>query len=115
MGKTRCTNLASVWTVGPVRYKIDTHLSLGGLNGTVGLAGWHGVTLTEELVKSSPQNDMKILKKGAGETDLEVMDQRLHTFLHCCSWRRDKLVVINLHSSRRHLVQALFIMRRDEQ
>jgi hypothetical protein len=40
-------------------------------------------------------------------TDLEVMDEGLHGFLHGCSWGWDDLVVIDLDGSGWHLVQTL--------
>ena len=49
MGKSRCTNLATVRAVGAVGNKVYSHFSFGSLNRGVGLARWNGVALREEL------------------------------------------------------------------
>jgi len=49
MGKSWRSNLASVWSVGTVGNKVDTHLTLGGFDGRVGLSWWNRVTLGVKL------------------------------------------------------------------
>jgi hypothetical protein len=41
------------------------------------------------------------------ERNLEVMNERLHAFLHRRAWWWNKLVIVNFDGARRHLVQAL--------
>lgn len=86
MGKSWSANLAPVWPLASITDKINSHLSLGRLNGRVGLSWWHGITLREEQ---------------------EVVDQSFHVLLHGSSgWWRD-LVVFHSNWSRWHLVEAL--------
>ena len=44
-----------------LRHEVNSHLSLGGFDGRVGLAGWDGITLAKEL---------------------EVVDEGLHALFH---------------------------------
>ena len=69
-----------------LRNEVDTHLSLRGFNGGVGLAGWNGIALAEEL---------------------EMVDERLHALLHRGTRWRHKLVVVNADGTFGDLVQAL--------
>jgi hypothetical protein len=49
VGETGGADLASVWSVATVRDEVDAHLTLGGFDGRVGLAGGDGVALGEDL------------------------------------------------------------------
>jgi hypothetical protein len=80
------TDLASVGSLGTVRDDKDTHLTLGGLDGGVGLTRRDGVTLA---VKQ------------------EVVNKSLHVLLHGSTRRRGDLVVLDLDGSRCDLVQTL--------
>lgn len=86
MCETWSTDLASVWSLGSVTDKEDTHLSLWRLNGRVSLSWWDSVTLGEEQ---------------------EVVNECLHVLLHGCSWWWRDLVVLNTDWAGWHLVQAL--------
>jgi hypothetical protein len=86
VSETRSTDLASVRSLGTVGDNEDTHLTLRGFDGGVGLTGRNGVTLA---VKQ------------------EVVNESLHVLLHSGTWRRGNLVVLNLDGSRGDLVQAL--------
>jgi hypothetical protein len=80
------TDLASVGSLGTIRDDEDTHLTLGGFDGGVGLTRRDGVTLA---VKQ------------------EVVNKSLHVLLHGSTRRRRDLVVLDLDGSRGDLVQAL--------
>lgn len=86
MGETGSTDLAPVGSLATITDDKDTHLTLGGLDGGVSLAGWHGVTLAVEQ---------------------EVVDESLHVLLHGSTWGRSNLVVLNLDGAGGDLVQAL--------
>ena len=86
VGKTRSTDLATVGSLAAVTDQEHTHLTLGGLNGRVGLTRGDSVTLAEEE---------------------EVVDQGLHVLLHGGTRGRRKLVVLDLDRTCGHLVQAL--------
>jgi hypothetical protein len=86
VSKARSTDLASVGSLGTVRDDKDTHLTLGGLDGRVGLTRRDGVTLA---VKQ------------------EVVNESLHVLLHGSTRRRGDLVVLDLDGSRCDLVQTL--------
>jgi hypothetical protein len=86
VSETRGTDVASVWALAAVTDKVDTHLSLGGLNGGVGVAGGDGVSLGVEK---------------------EVVDESLHVLLHGGTGRGGDLVVLDADGTSRHLVQAL--------
>jgi hypothetical protein len=86
VGEAGSANLASVGSFGTVRDDEDTHLTLGGLDGRVGLTRGNGVTLA---VKQ------------------EVMNESLHVLLHGSTRGRCNLVVLYLDGSRGNLVQAL--------
>ena len=86
VGETGCANLAAVRPLGAVGDDENTHLTLGGLDGAVGLTRRNGVTLGVEQ---------------------EVVDESLHVLLHCGAGRRSDLVVLDLDGASGHLVQAL--------
>ena len=86
MGETGRTDVAPVGALATVTDNIDTHLTLGGLNGRVGVTRGDGVTL------------------GVEE---EVVDQGLHVLLHGSTGRRGDLEILDTDGSSRHLVQAL--------
>lgn len=86
VGESRSADLASIWLVGSVGDEEDTHLTLGRLNGGVGLARRYAVALGEEQ---------------------EVMDERLHRLLHARAWRGHELVVVDFDLAGGHLVEAL--------
>ena len=86
VGETGCANLAAVRPLGAVGDDENTHLTLGGLDGAVGLTRRNGVTLGVEQ---------------------EVVDESLHVLLHCGAGRRRDLVVLDLDGASGHLVQAL--------
>jgi hypothetical protein len=86
VSKAGSTDLASVRSLGTVRDDKDTHLTLGGLDGRVGLTRRNGVTLA---VKQ------------------EMVNESLHVLLHGSTRRRGDLVVLDLDGSRGDLVQAL--------
>ena len=86
VGETRCSDMASVWSLAAVTDDVHTHLALGSLDGRIGLTRGNGVTL------------------GVEE---EVVDKGLHVLLHGCSGRGRDLVVLNTDRATGHLVQAL--------
>ena len=86
VGKAGGTNLATVRTLAAVTDQENTHLSLGSLNGRVGLTRGNGVTLGEKQ---------------------EVMDQSLHVLLHGSTGRGHDLIVLDTNGTSGHLVQAL--------
>ena len=86
VGETRCSDMASVWSLATVTDNVHTHLSLGRLNGRVCLTRGNGVTL------------------GVEE---EMVDKGLHVLFHGSSGRRRNLVVLNSDGATGHLVQAL--------
>lgn len=86
VGKAGSTDLAAVGTLATVTDQEDTHLTLGGLNGRVGLTRRNRVTLGEEQ---------------------EVVDQSLHVLLHGSTGRGHDLVVLDTDGASGHLVQAL--------
>lgn len=86
VGKSRSTDLAPVGSLATVTDQVHGHLTLRSLNGRVGLARGHGVTLGVQK---------------------EVVDQSLHVLLHGSTGRRRDLVVLDLDGARGHLVQAL--------
>ena len=86
VGETGCAILAAVRPLGAVGDDENTHLTLGGLDGAVGLTRRNGVTLGVEQ---------------------EVVDESLHVLLHCGAGRRSDLVVLDLDGASGHLVQAL--------
>lgn len=86
VGETGRPDLTPVWPLATVRDEEDTHLSLGCLNGAVGLTGWHCVTLAEEQ---------------------EVVNKSLHVLLHSGARGRCDLVVLNLDGAGGHVVEAL--------
>ena len=86
MGETGGANVAPVGALTAVADNVDTHLSLGSLNGRVCVAGGHGVALGVEQ---------------------EVVDQSLHVLLHGGAGRRRDLVVLDTDGPGGHLVQAL--------
>jgi hypothetical protein len=86
VGEAGCADLAAVRPLGAVGDDEDTHLTLGGLDGAVGLTRGNGVTLGIEQ---------------------EVVDKSLHVLLHCGTGRRGDLVVLDLDGASGHLVQAL--------
>jgi hypothetical protein len=86
MSKAGSTDLAAVGSLAAVTDKVDTHFTLGGLNGGVSLTRRNGVSLGEEK---------------------EVVDQRLHVLLHGGTGRGRDLVVFDADRTSGHLVQAL--------
>ena len=66
-----------------VRYEVDTHFSLGCLNGSVGLTRRNRVTLAEKL---------------------EMVNEGLHALFHGCPGWGYKLVVIDLDGASGDLV-----------
>jgi len=86
VGETGCANLAAVRPLGAVGDDEHTHLTLGGLDGAVGLSGRNCVALGVEQ---------------------EVVDESLHVLLHGSTGRRGDLVVLDLDGASGHLVQAL--------
>lgn len=86
VGETRSTDLAAVWALTAITDQEDTHLTLGGLNGRVGLTRGHGVTLGEKK---------------------EVVNESLHVLLHGGTRRRGDLVVLHADRTGGHLVQTL--------
>lgn len=86
VSKSRSTDLAAVGSLATVTDQEHTHLTLGSLNGGVGLTRGNGVTLGEQK---------------------EVVDQGLHVLLHGRTGRRRDLVVLNADRTSGHLVQAL--------
>jgi hypothetical protein len=86
MSKAGSTDLATVGSLAAVTDKEDSHFTLGGLNGGVGLTRRDGVSLGEEK---------------------EVVDQSLHILLHGGTGRGRDLVVFDTDRTSGHLVQAL--------
>lgn len=86
VGETGGANLAAVGPLGAVGDDEHTHLTLGGLDGAVGLSRRNCVTLGVEQ---------------------EVVDESLHVLLHGSTGRRSDLVVLDLDGASGHLVQAL--------
>ena len=86
VSETGSTDVASVWSLATVRNDVHTHLTLGGLDGGVGLTRGNSVTL------------------GVEE---EVVDEGLHVLLHGGSGRRRDLVVLDTDRASGHLVEAL--------
>ena len=86
MGEPRRTNLASVRSLATVTDKVDTHLSLGSLNGRICLARWDSVPFCEQQ---------------------EVVDQGLHVLLHRRAGWRANLVILHAHGTCGNLIQAL--------
>lgn len=86
VSETRSANLAAVRPLRAVGDDKDTHLTLRGLDGAVGLSRRDGVTLGVEQ---------------------EVVDESLHVLLHGGTGRRGDLVVLDLDGASGHLVQAL--------
>ena len=49
-----------------------------------------------------------LVRKGAGKvTNLEMVNEGFHAFLHRSAWRRNQLMIIDLDWTGRNLVQAL--------
>lgn len=86
MGKAGGTDLAAVGTLATITDQEDTHLTLGSLNGRVGLTRGNRVTLGEEQ---------------------EVVDESLHVLLHGSTGRGHDLVVLDTDGAGGHLVQTL--------
>lgn len=86
VSESRSTDLAAIRSLGAIADQEHSHLTLGGLDGSIGLTGRHRVALCEEE---------------------EVVDQSLHVLLHGSTGRRRDLVILNTNGAGRHLVQAL--------
>lgn len=86
MRKARRPDLTPVRPLAAIADDIDAHLPLGRFDGRIRLPGRDGVALCEEQ---------------------EMVDQRLHVFLHRGAGRGGDFVVLDTHGAWRHLVQAL--------
>ena len=84
--EARRADLAPVRPLAAITHDKHTHLALRRLDRTVSLSWWNSISF------------------GIEE---EVVNQRLHVLLHRRARRRHDLVILHLHGTRRHLIQAL--------
>ena len=86
VSETRRSDVNTVRSLGTIADNVDTHLTLGGLNGRVGITRRDSVALGVEK---------------------EMVDQSLHVLLHGRARGRRDLVVLHANRTSGHLVQTL--------
>ena len=102
MEEARSLDLASVRLGGPIRDEVDSKLSLGSFNSSIGCS-------SRNLYKSSQKTDGRhyLSHSEALCEELEMVNESLHGVLHLCPVWRNTFGIISPHVSCWHVVQAL--------